>query len=75
MPIKICTEVGFRGEKKKFAGAIDNLAKRQFYGPVRSAVVSIFHFNNFSQSLPVTFSNCHYNKIVDRGPSAMGIVC
>ena len=40
MPIKICSEISFKGDKKRFAGAIDNLAKRQFYGPIKSAVVS-----------------------------------
>ena len=33
-------KVGFKGDKKKFAGAVDNLAKRQFYGPVKSLIVS-----------------------------------
>ena len=40
MTVKLCTEIGFKGDKKKFAGAVDNLAKRQFYGPVKSVLVS-----------------------------------
>ncbi|CAG5111460.1 Oidioi.mRNA.OKI2018_I69.chr2.g5767.t1.cds [Oikopleura dioica] len=39
MPVKLCTEVGFKGDKKKFSGAVDNLAKRQFYGQVKSVMI------------------------------------
>jgi len=39
MTVTLCTETAFNGDKKRFAGAVDNLAKRQFYGPVKSIVI------------------------------------
>jgi len=58
MPVKLCTEIEFKGDKKKFGGAVDNLAKRQFYGPVKSVIVSYYtvcsNFVLFQKAMTVT---------------------